>query len=174
MAIIQGHNTNSDDDQTPIKAKSDGSMAINLSGAIVGAEGAVKSIALDLKNAGASDNAKERYDSATGLKGFRILPAAGGVASLTHIMFGWSTVQGQLASINAEMSNLITEIATPSGTERTNLGLLIPSQAGSWTQHGIWYGDTDWIFWDGEITIKSVAMRAVGAAYPGCIFQYVE
>ena len=174
MAITQGHNANAPDNQIPIEAKPDGSMSTNYSGAIVGADGAVKTIALDLKDAGASDNDKERYDSAEGLKGFRILPAAGGATSLTHIAFGWSTVQSQLSSINSAMAALITELTTPAGTEFSNLGLIIPTQAGVWTAHGMWYGDNDWIFWDGTTTIKSVAMRSVGAALTGCLFQYIE
>lgn len=175
--ILQGENTNADDNQTAVKANDDGQMSIMLGGAVVGADGVLKSIILDPDAANAADADTERYNNSTGCKGFRVAPNAGGVASVTAIIFAWSTTVADLTALNVTLAALASQFATPStgGNKLSNTGILIPTEPGAWTTHAMWYNDTDWLFWDGTTRIKSIAVRSVGADYtPGVILQIIE
>jgi hypothetical protein len=135
----------------------------------------------DAANAAAADN--ERYDDATGVIAFRITPIPDPALLAKAIIVGWSTTASDLAAVNTAMANVATDIGTPSGSPQAslvaNVAVIVPpilamgSAAGK--GGGPWMGGgLDWIGWDGENRIKTIAVRSVGADYAtGVVLELV-
>jgi hypothetical protein len=142
----------------------------------VGQLGQLSSIVLDLDDADAEAVDTERWLSSTGAMAFRVIPKApaAALANFLGILFAWSTTANALTAVNALMAALDTGISTPSagGTEVANCGVLLPLvQAGGVTG---FVGNTEWITWDGETRIKTIAARSVGANWvAGAVLQVV-
>ena len=138
--------------------------------------GSLYTLMMDPDNADAADANTERWVSATGCKAFRIIPKgpADVLAALDGIVYGFSTTNADLTAVNAAMSTLATEVATPgTGSVGTpNVAAIFPAKQADGTTG--WSGDMDWKIYDGTTLIKTIAVRSVGADYPeGVMVQYI-
>ena len=139
--------------------------------------GSLSSIMLDLDDDEAADANTERWTSTTGCKAFRVIPkgVASGLGSLEGIIFAWSTTAADLAALNTLMGTMDTGMTTPGsgGIECPNVGVLFPvKQAGGETG---WVGNTDWVVYDGQTLIKTIAVRSSGADYvEGALLQLIS
>ena len=154
-------------------------VAIDSSGDVVVpvlvASGTRRQIVLDPNNADAANVANERYSSATGCVAFRLLPLPNSVALVKALIFGWSTTEADLVAVNLNMAAISAEITTPSGASElvARTGVLAPVIIGA-TNTG-WVGDTEWQLWDGDQTIKTIAVRSSGADYTsGVVLEVLE
>lgn len=141
-----------------------GSKHVSMNGAITAVSGTRGILTMQPDAADAADADLERYDDTTGVKAFRVVPRAPAIALFEAIIFGWSTTASDLTAINSRMSSAATAYSTPDGSQDQGVGLIIPGIEGATPTGGaLWYGDLDWVVWDGTLRIKTIAVRSVGA-----------
>jgi hypothetical protein len=119
----------------------------------------------------------EFYSSATGCLAFRITPlpqAEADYSLLLAVIFGWSTTEADVAAVNVQMGLADAAITSPSTADGsaangTNVGVIVPgSNAPTLATAGVtWYGDLDWILWDGTTKIKTIAARTCNDVFTG-------
>jgi len=147
-----------------VKTKTSGAMHVSQNGTVTAVNGTLNTYILAPDDADAADVITERYDDATGVKAFRIIPHTPAVALFEGIIFAWSTTAGDLTALNTIMAAVDGSLVTPDGIAHANAGLILPSVVGATPTGGDnWHGDLDWIIWDGTTRIKTIAVRSSGA-----------
>lgn len=118
----------------------------------------------------------ERINDSTGFKAFRVIPHLPAIASFEGIVFGYSTDAGAISAIGSVVDAVALSLVTPDGTPYQNCGVILPSFIGATPTGGAqWSGDLNWITYDGTTTIKTIAVRSVGADHDaGVVVQVIQ
>lgn len=163
---------------------------LSLDGVIQSVSGTRTKYILDLQDIAASsavagtgvaDADDQRLTDAVGWRAFRVIPVGSAPSNVLGILFGWSTVAGDLANINSRLiaaDYALSNLATAAGVAVDDVGLIVPNLSGAVaaTSAGeLWTGDKGWIINQDGTTFKTIAVGSYGAAASrGCIVEVIR